>query len=90
VTEELLTVHEAARRLGLKNKTIRKWITLRKIEFIKAGERSVRISSLEIDRIIESGRIPRLNSSRDERPLDADLTPVPLARQARKAVVPNE
>jgi excisionase family DNA binding protein len=71
VAEELLTVQEAARRLGLKNKTIRRWIVYRKIEFIKAGERAVRISSVEVDRIIDAGRTPRITSSRDERPLDA-------------------
>lgn len=65
MTEELLTVQETARRLGLKKKTIRRWIGLRKIEFIKAGERAVRISSVEVDRIIEAGRNPRHTSAND-------------------------
>ena len=60
MAEELLTIPEAARRLGLKQKTIRRWVALRKIEFIKTGERAVRISSGEVSRIIEDGRTPRL------------------------------
>jgi excisionase family DNA binding protein len=77
VTEELLTVQEAARRLGLKNKTIRRWIRLRRIEFIRAGERAVRISSMEVDRIIEAGRTPRLIPFRREQQL-ADGEPKSL------------
>ena len=57
---ELLTIREAARRLGLREKSLRRWVSLRKIEYIKAGERAVRISSAEIDRLIESGRVPRI------------------------------
>jgi len=57
---ELLTIREAARRLGLREKSLRRWVCLRKIEYIKAGERAVRISSAEIDRLIESGRVPRI------------------------------
>jgi excisionase family DNA binding protein len=57
---ELLTIREAAQRLGLKEKTLRRWVGLRRIEYIKAGERAVRISSAEIDRLIESGRVLRI------------------------------
>lgn len=57
---ELLTIREAARRLGLREKSLRRWVSLRKIEYIKAGERAVRISSAEVDRLIESGRVPRI------------------------------
>jgi len=57
---ELLTIREAAQKLGLREKTIRRRVALRKIEYIKAGERAVRIPSTEIDRIIEAGRVPRI------------------------------
>ena len=57
---ELLTIREAARRLGLREKTLRRWVSLRKIEYIKAGERAIRISCAELDRVIESGRVPRI------------------------------
>ena len=59
MAEQLLTIQQAAQRLNLKPKTLRRWIALRKIEFIKAGERAVRISSVEIDRIIDVGRVYR-------------------------------
>jgi excisionase family DNA binding protein len=78
VTEELLTIQEAARRLGLKPKTVRRWAALRKIEFIKAGERAVRISSAEVERIIEVGRTPRLTSSGDEKRLVAVTHTLPI------------
>ena len=57
---EMLTIREAARRLGLREKTLRRWVSIRAIEYIKAGARAVRISSAEIDRLIESGRVPRI------------------------------
>jgi excisionase family DNA binding protein len=60
MAKQLLTIREAAQRLGLREKTLRRWVALRKIEYIKAGARAVRISSSEIDRIIEVGRVPRL------------------------------
>lgn len=59
MSEQLLTIQEAAQRLHLRPKTLRRWIALRKIEFIKTGERAVRISSAEIDLVIETGRVPR-------------------------------
>jgi excisionase family DNA binding protein len=43
MTKQLLTIREAAQRLGLREKTLRRWVALRKIEYVKAGERSVRI-----------------------------------------------
>jgi excisionase family DNA binding protein len=60
VAKQLLTVRDGAERLGLREKTLRRWVALRKIEYIKAGERSVRIPSAEIDRLIEAGRVPRI------------------------------
>lgn len=60
MAEQLLTIKEAAQRLGLREKTLRRWVALRKIEYIKAGTRAVRIPSSEIDRIIEVGRVARL------------------------------
>ena len=66
---ELLTLREAARRLGLREKTLRRWVSIRAIEYIRAGTRAVRISSVEIDRLIESGRVPPdRQTDSDERP----------------------
>jgi excisionase family DNA binding protein len=58
MTNRLLNVQQAATRLGLKEKTIRQWIALRKIQYIKAGA-AVRIEQSEINRIIRSGTKPR-------------------------------
>ena len=57
-SEKLLTVDEAAQKLGVKVPTIRTWILNRCIEFIRVGG-LVKISNCEIERIIEEGRQPR-------------------------------
>ena len=54
----LLTVDEAAARLGVKTPTIRAWVWQRKIGFVKVGAKCVRIRSSEIDRVIERGAVP--------------------------------
>ncbi|UOF78516.1 helix-turn-helix domain [Caudoviricetes sp.] len=51
---ELLTVREAAKRLGLRTGTIRRKILERRIDYVKIG-RAVRIPSKVIDQIIEEG-----------------------------------
>lgn len=53
----LLSVDQAAERLNVSVKWVRNQIQSRQIEFIKVG-RNVRIAESEIDRIIESGRVP--------------------------------
>lgn len=50
-------VSEAAELLGIKPRTIRDWVLLRKIEYIRIG-RAIRISEAEIDRILNEGRVP--------------------------------
>jgi excisionase family DNA binding protein len=56
--QKLLTVTEAAERLRVRPGTLRRWVGLRKIEYIKAG-RSVRIPEEEIRRIVREGTFPR-------------------------------
>ncbi|MBX3349671.1 MAG: helix-turn-helix domain-containing protein [Nitrospira sp.] len=57
-SERLLTVVEAATRLGLKEATIRRRILERKIAYCKVG-RAVRLPQEEIERMIkESWRDP--------------------------------
>ena len=56
-TAELLRVREVAKRFGLKESTIYRWVFDKKIQIIKVGTRSVRISSDEVDRIISAGTI---------------------------------
>lgn len=59
----LLTVPEAARRLGLKESTLRFWIWTRKIDYVKVG-RAVRVNENTIVELIEAGTIPALQADR--------------------------
>jgi excisionase family DNA binding protein len=59
----LLNVEEAAERLGLKPRTVRKWILTRKITFIHVG-RSVRISSRVVAGIIKQNTVRARKSSK--------------------------
>jgi excisionase family DNA binding protein len=56
--QKLITITEAAERLSLRPGTLRRWVGLRKIEYIKAG-RSVRICEEEIGRIVREGTVRR-------------------------------
>jgi excisionase family DNA binding protein len=60
---DLLTVEQAASRLGLKVPTIRAWMLHRKLAYVRVGQRATRIPSSEIDRIIERGFIPATSSA---------------------------
>ena len=53
----LLNVNEVAHLLGLKPATLRAWILLRKIEFVRVG-RAVRIPRKSVDEFIERNTIP--------------------------------
>jgi excisionase family DNA binding protein len=55
---QLLSVSQAAERLGLKQSTIRAWLMARRIEFVRLG-RSVRIPQAEVNRLISQGTVPR-------------------------------
>jgi excisionase family DNA binding protein len=54
----LLTIGEAASRLGLKPSTVRKMVLERRIDVIRPGVRAVRIPESAINRIIERGFRP--------------------------------
>jgi len=53
----MLTVEQAAERLGLSPATIRTWVCLRKIEHTRIG-RAVRISESVVDGMLERGTVP--------------------------------
>ncbi len=55
--DSLLSVPQAAKRLGIAPKTMRNWMSLRKIEYIKIGGSS-KIRESEIERIINAGVVP--------------------------------
>ena len=55
---KLVTIREAANRLGLKESTIRKYILKRQIAYVKPSIRAVRIPIEELERILSAGLRP--------------------------------
>ena len=55
---KLITIREAANRLGLKESTIRKYILKRQIAYVKPSIRAVRIPIEELERILAAGLRP--------------------------------
>ena len=58
VSTKLITIREAANRLGLKESTIRKYILKRQIAYVKPSIRAVRIPIEELERILAAGLRP--------------------------------
>ena len=54
--DRLLTVEEAAERLGTSTRFVRRLIFERRITFVKVG-RHVRIASTDLDAYIRAGRV---------------------------------
>ena len=73
----LLPIPEAAERLGLKKRTMQRWVFLRRVTYIKVGG-VVRIPETEIDRIIREGTMPRVDI-RDWLPTKASPAPTRCA-----------
>lgn len=64
---KLITIREAAHRLGLKKSTIRKAILKRQIAYVKPSVRAVRIPIEELERILAAGLrpvIPQVEAAR--------------------------
>ena len=61
----LLTVSEAAERLGLKEGTLRHWLRKRRLEKVQVGTRGVRIPEDVIEALIRKGTIRALDGSDD-------------------------
>ncbi len=53
----MLTVRQAAERLGLRDSTLRAWIAQRRIGIVRLG-RAVRIPLEEIERLVAEGSVP--------------------------------
>ncbi len=53
----MLTVRQAAERLGLRDSTLRAWIAQRRIGIVRLG-RAVRIPVEEIERLVAEGSVP--------------------------------
>ena len=60
VSTQLITIREAANRLGLKESTIRKYILKRQIAYVKPSVRAVRIPIEELERILATGLRPAI------------------------------
>jgi excisionase family DNA binding protein len=60
VSTQLITIREAANRLGLKESTIRKYILKRQIAYVKPSIRAVRIPIEELERILAAGLRPAI------------------------------
>ena len=60
VSTKLITIREAADRLGLKESTIRKYILKRQIAYVKPSLRAVRIPIEELERILAAGLRPAI------------------------------
>jgi hypothetical protein len=60
---EMLSLAQAAPRLGLKISTMRSWVLLRKISYIKLSPRCIRISAVELEKLIAARTIPAKEAS---------------------------
>jgi excisionase family DNA binding protein len=58
--EKLLTVPQAAERLGLKEGTLRVWMRQRRIARVYVGERAVRVPESEVSRLVSEGLVPAI------------------------------
>jgi excisionase family DNA binding protein len=56
IADALLTVAEAAERLGLAQSTIRDWIAKRRLTFVRCG-RAVRIPAEAVERFIATNTV---------------------------------
>jgi excisionase family DNA binding protein len=56
---DLLSVEDAARRLGLRPVTVRKWVSGRKLGCVRLGRR-VLLSEHELERFIATNTVPAL------------------------------
>jgi excisionase family DNA binding protein len=63
IAEKLLTVPEAAQRLGLKEATIRRMILERRIDTVRPSVRAVRVPESAIKKILDRGYRPALPSN---------------------------
>ena len=58
--DRLLTVEEAAERLGTSTRFVRRLIFERRIAFVKVG-RHVRITQVDLDAFVDAGRVDAIH-----------------------------
>ncbi len=54
----MLTIREAAERLGVATVTLRNWLAQRRLEYVRLSARAIRIPVVEIEKLIEAGTVP--------------------------------
>ena len=59
----MLTVAQAAQRLGIKEGTLRLWLVQRRLAYCRLG-RAIRLEENEVSRLIREGTIPARRSER--------------------------
>jgi len=60
----MLTIREAAQRLGIRESTVRAWTSQRRLGFVRVGRRAIRIPLSEIEKVIQRGFVPAREPSR--------------------------
>ena len=65
--EKLLTVQQAAERLGLREATIRKLLFQRRIDTVRPSVRAVRVPESAIRKILEQGYRPAVQGEARDR-----------------------
>lgn len=54
--DRLLSLNEAAERLGLCHWTVRKWLARGRLPFHRVGSRAIRIAESDLEKLIAAGR----------------------------------
>ena len=61
MAKNLVTTQEAAMQLGLSPATLRKWISCRKINFVRIG-RAVRFRQEDLEQMVKEGFRPKVEA----------------------------
>ena len=69
--KELLTVHQAAGRMTVSEKTTWRMVYARKLEVVRIG-RCVRITGKSVDDVIDDGTTPKNKEEEDDDSMDFD------------------
>lgn len=59
----LITLEQAAERLGMKLSTMRFWVWTRRIDFVRVG-RSIRVKESTVDALIKDGTVEARRNQR--------------------------
>jgi len=57
---KLLTVAEFAEAVGMSPKTIRQWVWMRRVPYVRVGARAIRFQPATVEEILKRGTVPAL------------------------------